>query len=181
MVKASEGLIRVLVDGDKDGALFEKYGVQSMPTVLFLDPDGKQVGKMGARDPGALKKQFEEIVAAHKRGPKSLESPAAALEAGKAESKPVVLLFVDAKPKSEMFRKSLGDAAFKGVFDAVAFCEVEWKKDSEDAKKWKVTEAPTMLVIDPSDGEGKILKTLKTNAPKTVKPAIEDAVKKLKK
>lgn len=181
MVKASEGLIRVLVDGQADGALFEKYGVQAMPTLLYLDPDGKQVGKMAARDPGSMKKQFEEIVSTHKRGPKGLESPAAALEAGKADAKPVVLLFVDAKPKSEMFKKSLGDPAFKGVFDNVAFCQVEYLKGSDEAKQWKVTEAPTMLVIDPTDGEGKVLKTLKTNAPKTVKSAIDDAVKKLKK
>lgn len=152
-----------------------------MPTLLYLDPDGKQVGKMGDRSPAGLKKQFEEIVSTHKRGPKGLESPAAALEAGKADAKPVVLLFVDAKPKSEMFKKSLGDAAFKGVFDNVAFCQIDWTKDNEDAKKWKVTEVPKMLVIDPTDGEGKVLKTLNTNAPKTVKAAIDEAVKKLKK
>ena len=181
MVKASEGLIRILVDGDKDGALFEKYGVQAMPTLLYLDPDGKQVAKMGDRSPAGLKKQFEEIVSTHKRGPKGLESATAAFDAGKTDGKPVVLLFVDAKPKSEMFKKSLGDAAFKGVFDNVAFCEVAWAKDNEDAKKWKVTEVPKMLVIDPTDGEGKVLKTLTSNAPKTVKAAIDEAVKKLKK
>ena len=180
-MKASEGLIRILVDGDKDGALFQKYGVQAMPTILFLDPDGKQVGKLGDRSAAGVKKQFEEISTTHKRGPKGLESPAAALEAGKADGKPVVLLFVDAKPKSEMFKKSLGDPAYKGIFDNVAFSQVEWTKDSEDAKKWKVTEVPTMLVIDPTDGEGKVLKTLKTNVPKTVKAAIDEAVKKLKK
>lgn len=152
-----------------------------MPTLLYLDPDGKQVGKMGDRSPAGLTKQFEEIVATHKRGPKGLESPSAALEAGKSDGKPVVLLFVDAKPKSEMFKKSLGDAAFKGVFDNVAFCQIDWTKDNEDAKKWKVSEVPKMLVIDPTDGEGKVLKTLNTNAPKTVKAAIDEAIKKLKK
>lgn len=179
MVKASEALIRVLVDGDKDNALFGKYGVQAMPTILFLDPDGKQVGKLGDRSPAGVTKQLTEIATTHKRGPKGLESPSAALEAGKADGKPVVLLFVDKKPKSEMFAKSLGDAAFKGMFDNVAFCQVEYEKGSEDAKKWKVTEAPTMLVIDPN--EEKVLKTLKSNAPKTVKAAIDEAVKKLKK
>jgi hypothetical protein len=181
VVKASEGMIRILVDGDKDNALFGKYGVQAMPTLLFLDPDGKQVGKLGDRQPAGVKKQFEEIVSAHKRGPKGLESATAAFDAGKADSKPVVLLFVDAKPKSEMFKKGLGDAAFKGMFDNVAFCEVAWAKDNEDAKKWKVTEVPRMLVIDPTDGEGKVLKTLTSNAPKSVKAAIDEAVKKLKK
>ena len=70
VVKASEGLVRILVDGDRDSKLFDKYGVESMPTLLYLDPDGKKVGEMTKRSPADLKAEFEEIAKKHSRDPK---------------------------------------------------------------------------------------------------------------
>ncbi len=66
-MKASEGLVRVQVDGDKHGDLMQKYNVKGYPTILFFDPDGKQVGQLGSRQPGAVKQQLEQIVASHAR------------------------------------------------------------------------------------------------------------------
>ena len=70
VVKASEGLVRILVDGDRDDKLFTKYGVESMPTLLYLDPDGKKVGEMTKRSPADLKAEFEEIAKKYGRDPK---------------------------------------------------------------------------------------------------------------
>jgi hypothetical protein len=41
-----------------------------------------------------------------------------------------------------------------------------------------VTEAPVVLIVDPS-GEGKVLKTVKGGTPKALRKEIEDALKKL--
>lgn len=182
MVKASEGLIRILADASRDDKVFLKYGVNSMPTILFLDPDGKQVGELEARNAAAVKTQFEEIASKHGRGPKWLAAAAAALEAGKADAKPVALVFLDAKPKSDIFMKMLGAETIpKDLFEKVAFARIEFKKDSEDAKKWKVTEAPTMILLDGSGEEPKLLRTFKSGGPRDLRTALEDAVKKVKK
>jgi len=179
VVKASEKLVRILVDGDRDGALFEKYGVQSMPTLLYLGPDGKKVGQMAARSPDALKAQFEEIATKHGRAPQWLAGAEAAVTAAKEGAKPAVLLFADDKPKSQAWQKIFSDPAFgTDLYEKASFAKIEFKKDSEECKKWKVTEGGTLLIVDPSE-EGKVIKTLKTGTAKGVRKDIEDAIKKL--
>lgn len=178
MVKASEKLIRILVDGEKDDRLFEKYGVQSMPTLLYLDPEGKKVGQMTARSADALKTQFAEIATKYGRAPQWLAGAEPAVTAAKEGSKPAVLLFADDKPKSQAWERVFSDPAFgTDLYEKASFSKVEFKKDSDECKKWKVTEAGTLLIIDPT--EEKVLKTLKTGTPKGVRKDIEDAIKKL--
>ena len=179
MVKASEGLYRVLADAAKDDKLFTKYGVNSMPTILFLDADGKQIGKMGDRSPDGVKRQFEEIAAKNTRAPQWIEGADAAVDAARTGTKPAVLFFQDDKPRSKLFQNLFSDPTFGAdLYEKAAFGKVEFKKDSEECKKWKVTEAPVVLIIDPS-GEGKVLKTVKGGTPKALRKEIEDAVKKL--
>jgi hypothetical protein len=167
------------VDGNRDDALFEKYGVQFMPTLLFLDPDGKKVGQMSDRSAAGLKAQFEEIAKKHGRAPAWLEGAEAALGAARDGAKPAVLLFVDEKPKSQVFERMFSDPSFGvDLYEKAAFAKVAFKKDSDDAKRWKVSEAGTLVIVDAA-GEGKILKTLKSGTPKSIRKEIEDAVKKL--
>ncbi len=63
MVKASEALIRVKVDGDKYKDAMQKYGIQGYPTIKFFDPDGNEVGQLGARDPASVKNKLEAVAA----------------------------------------------------------------------------------------------------------------------
>ena len=182
VVKASEGLIRVLVDADKDDKVFGKYGVRGMPTILFLDPEGKEVARMNQRDAASVEKQFKEIAEKHGRGPRWMEGADPALQAGKADGKPVALLFVDDKPKSALFPKIFGDAVFKPeLFEKVAFAKVPFEKDSELCKKLKVTEAPALVILDNTGEEPKALRTLKSGRPADFKSALEDAAKKVQK
>lgn len=179
MVKASEGLYRILADAAKDDKLFTTYGVNSMPTILFLDPDGKKVGEMGDRSPEGVKRQFEEIAAKNSRAPQWLAGADAGLEAARTGPKPAVLFFHDEKPKSRLFQNLFSDPTFGAdLYEKAAFSKVEFKKDSEECKKWKVTEAPVVLIVDAS-GEGKVLKTVKGGTPKALRKDIEDAIKKL--
>ena len=61
----------------------------------------------------------------------------------------------------------------------VAYASVAYEKDSEEAKKYKVTAAPTLLVLDPRPEAPKELKKLTSGAPAGVKSAIAAAVKSL--
>lgn len=70
VVKASEGLVRLLLDADRDGPYFEKYGVQGIPTVLFFTPDGKEVDRLKSRAPEDVAVQLKEISEKHGRNPR---------------------------------------------------------------------------------------------------------------
>ena len=101
---------------------------------------------------------------ASKIGPQprtALNSIGDALKAAKEGTKPALVLFMDAGAKSKMWTESLAD------------------KDLDEAKKYSVTSAPVLVIIDPA--EGKVLKSLTSTAPKTVKTEIDAAVKKVAK
>lgn len=110
-----------------------------------------------------------------------LGSAEEALKAGKDGSKPVVLLFGDAGPKTKLFSEMLGDPSLDDSFGGVFYASVEYKKDGEEAKKYKVTAAPTLLILDPRGEAPKELKKLTSGAPPTVKGAIAAAVKSMAK
>ena len=54
-----------------------------------------------------------------------------------------------------------------------------FEKGSEEAKKYSVSSAPVLVIIDPA--EGKVLKSVTSPAPKTLKTEIDAAVKKVAK
>lgn len=182
VVKSAEGLIRILVDSGKDEKLFQKYGVRGMPTIIFLDPEGKEIGKLGSREADGVKRQFEEISAKNTRAPQWLAGTDAAISAAKGGPKPAVLFFFDDKPKSKTMLNLFSDPAFGAdLYEKAAFSKVEFKKDSEECKKWKVTEGGTVLIVDPSAEEGVSLKAVKGGTSKALRKEIEDAIKKLTK
>jgi len=182
VVKSADGLIRILVDAGKDDKLFTKYGVNSMPTIIFLNPEGKEAGRLNDRSPDGVKRQFEEISTKNTRAPQWLAGVEPAISAAKSGPKPAVLFFCDDKPKSKTFQTLFNDPSFGAdLYEKAVFSKVEFKKDSDECKKWKVSEAPTILIVDPSAEEGTSLKSLKSGTPKAVRKEIEEAIKKLSK
>jgi hypothetical protein len=116
------------------------------------------------------------------KAPKGLSSAQEAMDQGKRDSKPSVLLFLDSGLKSDIFLRMLGDPALpKDLFDKVAFARVEFKKDTDEAKKWKVLSAPTLVIIDNTKDAPKVLKTLTGGSGATVKKELEEAAKLLQK
>jgi YHS domain-containing protein len=110
-----------------------------------------------------------------------LTSAEDALAAGKEGTKPVVLLFTDGGPKAKLFGDMLGDASLDESFGKVAFANVEYKKGDEEAKKFKVSAAPTLLILDPRGETPKELKKMAGGSPASIKAEIEKAVKALAK
>lgn len=56
---------------------------------------------------------------------------------------------------------------------------MDFDKDSEDAKKWKVTGAPTLVLLDASAAEARLLKTIKSGSAASIKKDFDDSAKKL--
>ena len=51
--------------GKKNKDISDKYGVRGYPTVVFTDPDGKEVDRMKSRDAAAVTAQIEDVAKKH--------------------------------------------------------------------------------------------------------------------
>ena len=57
--------------------------------------------------------------------------------------------------------------------------KVDYKKDSDEAKQYKVTTAPTLILLDPTKEPAALLKTITGGTPKTLLKDLQDAKEKL--
>jgi hypothetical protein len=111
--------------------------------------------------------------------PEGADSVKGAVEGGKAGGYLVAALFADKSAKSEAFMKLFLDAGVNPEILNCAFGKVEFKKDSEEAKHYKVTAAPTLLLIDPTKETPVVLKTITSGTAKTLLKDIQEAREKL--
>jgi len=102
-----------------------------------------------------------------------------AIESGKAGGYLVAVVFADKTPKSDAFLKLFLDAGVNPEILNCAFGKVEFKKDSDEAKLYKVTAAPTLLLIDPTKEPAAVVKTITSATPKTLLKDLQDAREKL--
>jgi len=111
--------------------------------------------------------------------PEGADSVKGAIEGGKAGGYLVAVLFADKGARSEAFMKLFLDPGVNPEILGCAFGKVDFKKDSEEAKLYKVTAAPTLLLIDPTKEPAAVLKTMTTASPKTLLKELMDAKEKL--
>ena len=57
--------------------------------------------------------------------------------------------------------------------------KIEFKKDSEEAKAYKVSAAPTLILIDPTKQPAAVLKTITSATAKSLLKDLQDAKEKL--
>ncbi len=58
----SEKAVAVKVDVDENRALAAQFGIRSIPTIIFVDADGKEVTRMiGYRDAEGFLKEFSKL------------------------------------------------------------------------------------------------------------------------
>ena len=111
--------------------------------------------------------------------PEGAETAKGAIEGGKAGGYLTAVLFADKTPKTEAFMKLFLDAGVNPEILSCAFGKVEFKKDSEEARQFKVTAAPTLLLIDPTKETPVVLKTITSATAKTLLKDLQEAKEKL--
>jgi hypothetical protein len=111
--------------------------------------------------------------------PEGADSVKGAVEGGKAGGYMVAALFADKSAKTDAFMKLFLDAGVNPEILACAFARVEFKKDSDEAKLYKVTAAPTLLLIDPTKQPAAVLKAITSATPKTLLKDIQEAKEKV--
>ncbi len=177
MVKESEALVRLLADDET----FVKFGVQGIPTVIFLNPDGKEVERLRNRSPEAVAAKFKEIAEKYGRNPKFLKEYAPALAKAKEDGKPLAVFFCDDKPGSQAYAKTLDDESLKEFYEKMVFVKVEAKKGSAEAKQYNVTAPPILYVVDPAEEKPEQKPYKKIYGQKTAKDFKKDFEEALKK
>jgi len=146
---------------------------------------GKSIGvcctacqKKWNANPGAYAGNIKEDFGAPDM-PDGANSVKGALDSGKAGGYLVAVVFVDKTPKTDAFMKVFLDAGVNPEIQNCAFGKVEFKKDSDEAKAYKVTAAPTLLLLDPTKEPAAVLKTITAPNPKTLVKDLQEAREKL--
>lgn len=83
---------------------------------------------------------------------------------------------MDTGAKSKQWGESLGDKSLDDVFGKIIYVAVDFKKDGEEEKKYSVTAAPTLILVNPVKDENKG-KKISSPAPAALKKELEAAIK----
>ena len=102
-----------------------------------------------------------------------------AIEGGKAGGYLTAVLFADKSAKTDAFLKLFLDPGVNPEILGCAYGKIEYKKDSEEAKSYKVTAAPTLILIDPTKQPAAVLKTITSATAKSLLKDLQDAKEKL--
>ena len=185
VVKAGEPLVFVLVDcteGGSNGPLKSKFSVRGFPTMVFCDPDGKQVGKLGGRNPESIASQFKRLAEEHGRSP-WIKDVDEGIQKAKKEKKPVLALFGDKRREKET-RWNLALLVHKDLeklLERFVLVRHDYEKRCKMCKKYKVSRAPIIYIFNPNlekPEKKPISRIWRKKSPKQLKKALEWALKK---
>ena len=153
MVAAAKDLVLILVDCTDRSNTPEPaktHNVRGLPTLLFMDPDGKVVGNLTERSADGIVRQFGEIVDKHRRKIPWAETIEKAIEAGKEGKKPVLLLVTDDEEDSKKVEAFFFDPATKEALDQFVLVRHAVEKKCETCKKYRATKGGKILLLDPT-------------------------------
>jgi hypothetical protein len=129
-------------------------------------------------NPGAYAANVKEDFGAPDM-PEGATSVKDAIAAGQTGGYLVAVLFADKSPKTDAFTKMFLDAGVNPEILGCAYGKVEFKKDSDEAKQWKVSAPPTLLLIDATKEPATLIKAITSGTPKTLLKELQDAKAKL--
>ena len=127
-------------------AMSEQVRATRALEILFLDGYGDEYGRTCLSDAKSLDLEMTGVLEKYRPREVSWASTDAKVPAD--AKKPVVLAFVDSNKESSEALKMLRDRSIAFFHDRFIFVRAVWKKDSDEAKKYAVTQAPSFLVLD---------------------------------
>lgn len=168
--------------GKANRDLTDKYGVRGYPTVLFTDPEGNVVARMGSRAPGAILAQIESLSEEYPGGAAFLPSVQNGWMKAIKREKPLLIFFTDGGKDAAATEEAFGSknkelARLLGSFSLVRH---EIKKDCDDCKSFRVGWGSTIVMIDPRAKSPTKKPLQKVRGKKTAKELIEPLKSALK-
>jgi hypothetical protein len=123
--------------------------------IIFLDADGDEYYRSGFQDVRSLEKVIEE--GQHRYCSREITwtafDPKATMAQTSEAKRLLVLGFSDDKRESAEGLKVLEDRQLVKYHDRCQFVRIFFKKDSEDSRKWGITQAPSLVIVDPAKGD----------------------------
>jgi hypothetical protein len=177
-MEASKKIMCVFVDcdwGKKNEDISTKFNVRGYPTVVFLDPEGAEVGRLASRAPAAVASQIEEI--AKKHGKSRFETFEKAAEFAKENKKPVLYLFAKPGVNSSLVA-AVEDASMKELVEKFVLCQSDVGKNNADAKTAGVTDSTLLILASDGDLKKPLLKLTGRKELKEVRKQVEATLKK---
>jgi len=143
----------VNIDNDPQG-ICDKFGVRLRPTLVLADQAGATIKKYeGEPQVPNVQQTVAEFAKKYFHDPLWVEPLDKAIEAAKSSEKKLVILFSDESDGCKQIIKTLKEPGLKDAREKLIFAKAAFKKDSEEAKKYQVNKATTLLVINPSDSQ----------------------------
>lgn len=176
MAASAKNYINVSLDGDQgvNRPVMKKFGATGYPTVVFIDPEEKVLGRfVGVRDAATVKSDMDKYFKEYAKEAASVtwaESIDGALETAKEDGKLVFVFFRNDKKSSKLVEKITLENinVLKALGNDYVAVKVEFDRKSEAADKYNVKSAPTMLILD---AEGNLVD--KVTSAKKPKQAIQ--------
>jgi Thioredoxin len=155
MVKLNSGFYMVRC---ADKATSDKVKSDAISTMIFLDGDGKEFHRTIVGTADTVEAAFKKASELYTKKPISWASGEASdvISGAKGEAKKLVALaFLDEKKDSETFLSSLEDRWVAKYHERMVFTKVAFDRNSELCKKYNVTSAPTLLLVNPLQEDAK--------------------------
>jgi hypothetical protein len=120
--------------------------------MIFFDGDGKEYLRTMVSTPDTVEAAYKKAMEMYAKRPVSWATGDTATVASQVDSKKLLALaFLDEKKDSETFVTSLEDRWVAKHHDKFTFMKVAFDRNSEECRKWGVTAAPTLLLINPAE------------------------------
>ena len=141
-----------------DKATSDKVKSSGLSTMIFFDGDGKEFHRTPVSTPDSVESAFNTALQKYSKKPVAWASgePADVVsQAAGDKSKLVALVFADEKKDSEQLLNALEDRWVAKHHERLTFSKIAYERNSDVAKKWNVTTAPTILLVNPAEEDPK--------------------------
>lgn len=141
-----------------DKATSDKVKSDAISTMIFLDGDGKEYLRTVVSSVDSVEAAYKKAMELYAKRPVSWAtgeiSDVMSTAAGD-KKKLVAIVFVDEKKDSETLLNSLEDRWVAKYQTRLVFSKVSFDRTAETCKKYNVTTAPTVLLINPAEQDPK--------------------------
>jgi hypothetical protein len=137
-----------------DKATSDKVKSSQISTMIFFDGDGREYLRTTVETPDSVEAAFKKGMDAYASRPISWatgDSAGVVAQAGGDRKKLVALAFVDDKKDSAAMLSALEDRWLAKHQERLVFTKIAYDKASDECKKWNVTSAPTLILVNPAE------------------------------
>lgn len=162
--------------------------MRGYPTILFLNPKGEKVDTLRSREAPAIREQILQVIQQHSATPELREDQPieAALAEAREQKKLLAVVFrdPDEKAPADAFLAAVlteQTAELRARFHWIVRPLKDGRRTTDEAKAWKVTRAPTLLLVDPWADEEKGGELDKISNPRRIAHDLEKALEDARK